>query len=343
MYCPKCGKENPDDAQLCQSCGYVLTQSTVTAESVNVKTSGLAIASMVLGILSVLTCGITAIPAVILGIISLVQIEKSGGRLTGRVFAIVGIAVPVVVCFLGIGLLIPALNGAREQGKRAVCLNNLRQLTLAWIVYADENDDKLVNGAAGSSRVGELHWVGKDWHDDYKSGEQLPEDQQISEIKKGALWPYCKNVKLYHCPAGFQGDIRTYSIVDSMNGVPRPRTKEDHVWVKRRMQIPSRDKRMVFLDVGRAAPDSFAVYYDKEQWWDPPPIRHGKGTNVSFADGHSEYWKWKGKETIKLGKTADRTRPLSNIIPQSPESKEDLHRLQKAVWGKLGYTPGASD
>ncbi|MBA7636270.1 hypothetical protein ES703_43886 [subsurface metagenome] len=47
---------------------------------------------MVLGILSVFTCGITAIPAVILGIISLVKIEKSGGRLTGRVFAIVGIA-----------------------------------------------------------------------------------------------------------------------------------------------------------------------------------------------------------------------------------------------------------
>ena len=86
MNCPKCGKENPDDAQLCQSCSYVLTQSTVTREDINIKTSGMGIASMVLGILSVFTLGITAIPAIILGIISLMQIEKSGGRLTGRGF-----------------------------------------------------------------------------------------------------------------------------------------------------------------------------------------------------------------------------------------------------------------
>ncbi|MBA7636271.1 hypothetical protein ES703_43887 [subsurface metagenome] len=243
--------------------------------------------------------------------------------------------------------MLPALNRAREQGKRAVCLNNLRQLQLAWILYAEENNDKLVNGAAGMDRPGELPWTGKDWHDDYKSGEQLPEDQQISEIKKGALWPYCKNLNLYRCPSGIQGEMRTYSIVDSMNGTPQPGNSMgrgpseiiDELIIKNRMQISSPGQRVVFIDVGRAAPDSFAVYYNKEKWWDPPPVRHGGGVTVSFADGHSEYWKWKGKETIKLGKTADRTRPLSNIIPQSSEGKVDLYRLQKAVWGKWGYEP----
>jgi len=340
MNCPRCGKENPDDAQLCQSCGCVLTQSTVTREDINIKTSGLAIASMVLGILSVFTCGITAIPAVILGIISLVKIEKSGGRLTGRVFAIVGIVVPAVVCFLAIGLLMPALNRAREQGKRAVCLVNLRELTLAWLLYAEDNDDRIVNGAAGSNRAGELSWVGKDWDTDDLN---LKRDA----ILKGALWTYCKNLKLYRCPSGYGGEMRTYSIVDSMNGSPQPGNSMgrgpneiiDELITKNRMQISNPGQRVVFIDVGRATPGSFAVYYDKEQWWDLPPVRHRDGTSISFADGHGEYWKWEGAETIKLGKAADRTRSPSNVIPQSPKGKADLHRFQNAVWGKLGYEP----
>ncbi|MHC4460851.1 MAG: hypothetical protein ACYS6W_06780 [Planctomycetota bacterium] len=268
--------------------------------------------------------------------------KQRGLTRTEVVVIIVVVAfIALIVIGLGIGaaILMPALQKPREQGKRAVCHNNLKQLALAWIIYADENDDRIVNGAAGSDRAGELAWVGKDWHDDYKSGGQLPEYQQISEIKKGALWPYCKNLKLYRCPSGIQGEMRTYSLVDSMNGVPRHQTQEDNVRIKKWSQIPSQAKRIIFIDVGWAAPGSFAVYYDKEQWLDPPPIRHGEGTNVSFADGHSEYWKWKGKETIKLGRTAGRTRPPSNVIPQSPQGKEDLHRVQKAVWGKLGYEP----
>jgi len=275
-----------------------------------------------------------------------IKISNLGNRrfLTGltRTEVVVIIVVVAFIALIGIGLgvgaaiFMPALQKPKEQGKRAVCLSNLRQLTLAWILYADDNEDAMVNGEAGSDRVGELPWVGKDWHTDDLNVKR-------DAILKGALWPYCKNLKLYRCPSGIQGEMRTYSIVDSMNGVLRPRTQEDHVWVKKWGQIPSRDKRLVFLDVGRAVPGSFAVYYDKEQWWDPPPVQHGDGMNLSFADGHSEYWKWKGKETIKLGKTADRTRPPSNVIPQSPQGKEDLHRLQEAVWGKLGYTPGASD
>ena len=62
-----------------------------------------------------------------------------------------------------------------------------------------------------------------------------------------------------------------------------------------------------------------------------------------FADAHSEFRKWKGKETIKLGKAADRTSTRNHITPKTPKGKEDLHRFQKAMWGKLGYIPGAGD
>jgi prepilin-type processing-associated H-X9-DG protein len=134
--------------------------------------------------------------------------------------------------------------------------------------------------------------------------------------------------------------MRTYSIVDSMNGVPRPRTQEDNVWMNKRTDIREPARRVVFVDVGRATPDSLAVHYNKEQWWALPPVRHGDGANVSFADGHGDYWEWKASETVKLGKSTDRGPSQKNVAPETFEGKEDLNRLQEAVWGKLGYTPG---
>ena len=41
---------------------------------------------------------------------------------------------------------------------------------------------------------------------------------------------------------------------------------------------------------------------DNWQWWDPPPVRHGDGTNFSFADGHADYHKWEDPRTIEVGK-----------------------------------------
>ena len=113
MYCPKCGKENPDDAQLCHSCSSVLTSISTIAPASAAKTSGLAIASFVLGILGFCTFFITAIPAIILGIVGLVKIGKSAGKLKGNGFAIAGIVVPTVsglfVLPLMLGIMMPAL------------------------------------------------------------------------------------------------------------------------------------------------------------------------------------------------------------------------------------------
>ncbi len=269
--------------------------------------------------------------------------------------------VTVLCCVVFLLISIGAIgNGgyerARELGRRSVCLSNLKQLTLAWLIYADENKDKLVNGAAGIGRkkdkvVVDKAWTGKDWADDYKEGGRLDPNEQKEAIKAGTLWPYCKNLKIYHCPSGYRRDIRTYSIVDSINGAPQPGNpmgrgpKEvmDKLIIKERMQIRRPGRRLVFIDVGWVTPGSFAVHYLKELWWDPAPVLHGDGMNVSFADGHSEYWKWKGKDTIWLGRTRDRTYPCTHFPPTTPEGKEDLHRVQKAVWGELGYTPGAGD
>jgi prepilin-type processing-associated H-X9-DG protein len=67
-------------------------------------------------------------------------------------------------------------------------------------------------------------------------------------------------------------------------------------------------------------------------------VRHGDGTNLSFADGHSEYWKWRGIDTVKQGRDRDRAHP-GQFQPETPEGYRDLYRLQKATFGRLGYDP----
>ncbi len=143
MYCPKCGTDNPDGAQLCRSCSWVLTSTATQAPSADARTSGMAIASLVLAILSPFTCLITAIPAIILGIVGLVKISKSGGQLKGSGFAIAGIALPVVLLpFIALlmAILMPALARARAQAQRIVCASNLRQIGIMMVMYAEEND-----------------------------------------------------------------------------------------------------------------------------------------------------------------------------------------------------------
>jgi prepilin-type processing-associated H-X9-DG protein len=115
------------------------------------KTSGLAIASFVLGILSFCTFFITAIPAIILGIVGLVKIAHSGGRLRGNGFAVAGIVVPVVasvfVLPMVVGISLPAFVRARHQAQRVMCATNMRDLGKAMLIYANDNDGRFPTGS----------------------------------------------------------------------------------------------------------------------------------------------------------------------------------------------------
>ena len=145
MYCPKCGTENPDDVQLCRSCSWVLTSISTVAPSPDAKTSGLAITSLVLGILSIFTLFLTALPAIILGIISIFKIEKSAGQLKGKGLAIAGIAVPAAslpIVALLMGILMPALSRVRMIAQRQVCATNMASLGKAMLIYTNVYDNK---------------------------------------------------------------------------------------------------------------------------------------------------------------------------------------------------------
>jgi len=285
------------------------------------------------------------------------QSSKSGWLLTGFIrqtdggFTLIELLVVIAIIAILMAILMPTLHRAREQGRRIACLNNLKTITLGWIIYADDNDGKIVNGAGGIDRSKEPAWVGKCWASGYGGGAQLPEEEQIIEIKKGALWPYVRNAKVYRCPTGTRGEMLTYAAMDGVNGLSRSGegTVKDGAWATKMSDIRNKPERLVFIDEGWVTPDSFAVHYNQETWWDDPPVRHGDGVTISYADGRSAHYKWTGTWTILVGRFRQRTHPGNHYRPGTPigakqqaatrEDFEDLYWIQKGCWGKLGYSP----
>ena len=109
-------------------------------------TSGLAITSLICGIFGCL--GITAVAGLILGIVSLIKINRSGGKLGGQPIAIAGLcisALMLLVAFPVAGLTLPALAKAKNRAHTIQCVNNLRQLALAARMYADQHGDRFPN------------------------------------------------------------------------------------------------------------------------------------------------------------------------------------------------------
>ena len=146
MYCPKCGTENDEGRELCGSCGEALACKPLQVAIVDAKASGYAITALVLGLLSLCTNMLTALPAIIFGIVALVKISKSNGQLKGNGMAIAGIAVPAVfglfVLPMMLAILMPALSKTRSLAQRLVCAENLKGLAIATMVYANDYDNK---------------------------------------------------------------------------------------------------------------------------------------------------------------------------------------------------------
>jgi len=113
----------------------------------SVKTSGLAIASLILGICGFCTFGITGIVGLILGIVGLIAISKSAGQLKGGGLAAAGIVVSAVSLFtlfilLLMAILMPALTQARDKARIVASMSNVKQLCLAVHIFCGDNDDR---------------------------------------------------------------------------------------------------------------------------------------------------------------------------------------------------------
>jgi prepilin-type N-terminal cleavage/methylation domain-containing protein len=242
-------------------------------------------------------------------------------------FTLIELLVVIAIIAVLMAILIPTLNRAREQGKRAACLSNLKQLQLAWVMYADDFDGKIVNGSASWDAGGENPWA-------WIPPRHLSSTEAQEIFERGALYDYCSPPKIFKCPTGVPGEWATYAIVDAMNGHAWGGGLPKGVYIKEQSEIRQPGRRIVFIDEGRLSFGSWTVYYDEERWWDPVPIRHGMGTTFSFADNHAEYRKWTDRRTIEMARVSVKTGTGST--EEHPDN-EDLHWVQRGVWGKLGY------
>jgi prepilin-type processing-associated H-X9-DG protein len=144
------------------------------------KTSPLAITSLVLGCLGLLTCGLTSLVGLILGIIALVRISKSKGQLGGQGLALAGTIVSAAFLLLlpiTAAMLLPALAKAKQKASAIQCMNNVKQLNLGLIMYATDNKD--------------VFPAGSNWCD--------------------AVMPYIKNSPTFLCPQGKPGQRCHYA------------------------------------------------------------------------------------------------------------------------------------
>ncbi len=270
-------------------------------------------------------------------------------------FTLIELLVVIAIIAVLMGILMPALQIAKEQGQRAACQGNLRQLTIAWNLYAQENDDKLVNGDTGFDHGKEKSWIGRLWLGNYASSF-IPMDEKLQrrELEQGALFPYAANEQIYRCPTGQPGHMQTYNLFDSMRGRSRTGTVGSGGWdakslrngrtilyIKKLSDItsPGLSERGVFLDEGRTTPDSYATHYNQQSWWDPPMLRHTNGTNISYADTHVEYVKYTGKATIKGGELELELKWSSEgqrVPPAEDEqSNAELRMMRKICWGRI--------
>ena len=270
----------------------------------------------------------------------------------GLGFTLVELLVVIAIIALLMSVLLPALNRAREQGKRVVCLYYQRQMASAWMMYADDNGDKIVNGDAeeyGDWETSTLayacppapgsppHCKEKPWTlNDWAATPPLTLEQKKDKIMNGALFRYVREIKAYKCPRANANEVRSFSVVDGMNctviaGASPSGVGSGAVLIKNRQQIKKTYERMIFVDDGGtegATMGGWTVYVTRLAWWDIPSARHGDGTTFSFTDGHSEYHKWAENSTFE----AIRIGISGTSNPAYPSSK-DIRWSSIVAWG----------
>jgi len=252
-------------------------------------------------------------------------------------FTLIELLVVIAIIAVLMAILMPALNRAREQGKRAVCLNNLKTLVLGWMMYCDDYAGNMPKAQASEDPA----WPGWVLKPPGNRPVDAPMETQIEAIKGGLLFEYVKNVKVYRCPVAKSYEMRTYGCSHGMNGIETHGvaggpTGNGPVF-KNRDKIKHAAQRIVFLDdYGEDWDAAWAIPWDRPFWWNPIPSRHGDGTTFSFADGHSEYWKWKDPRTIEVMGGLDWWERDHNINIRQ-DGNDDMIRVQKAIWGSRGY------
>jgi len=226
-------------------------------------------------------------------------------------------------------ILLPSLNIARDQAKRIHCISNVKTMSFAWMLYKDDNDDKMVGGHPARESDA--------WMLSPRGSDPDPLEQCKEGLRQGLLFPYVKNLDVYRCPS----DDRTtrqgmytfgsFSISGALNG-------EELGWSRRHLILYSEIKKPyeTFVFVEEIDPrgynmGSWVVSLDfANNWIDPVAIWHSKNrSTLGFADGSADMHTWINQSTIDTAmRAAWGDTGVFNMSPPADE-RDDLRYMQQ--------------